>query len=156
MNKNILTLALLCVSFGYAQFNSGAPWMKELETKRKSTNTPLKFNEIVNAFNTYWKDKDYTAKGSGYKPFKRWENFWETKLNPDGTLVTYEQIANAMAQKDQNKSAIADESNWMPLGPTDFLTRTTSGANLGRINAILVDPNNNQVYIDPLQMQVQL
>ena len=147
MKRNFILLFFLVSYIGIAQFNPGAPWMKELEKRKFSSksNEPLKFQEIVDAFNEYWKDKDHTKKGSGYKPFKRWEEFWQYSLNDDGTLVSYSQILEANEQK-KSIAKLADDSNWRPLGPEDFLSRATNNANLGRLNAIHVDPNNSDVY----------
>lgn len=147
MKRNFILLFIITSFLGNAQFNPSAPWMKELKDKRSlsKSNEPLKFHEIVDAFNAFWKDKDHTKKGSGYKPFKRWEEFWKHNLNDDGTLVSYSQILEANAQK-KSIAKLADESSWRPLGPEDFLSRATNNANLGRLNAILVDPNNSDVY----------
>ncbi|GAA0725241.1 T9SS type A sorting domain-containing protein [Aquimarina litoralis] len=148
--KKIIFLVIAC-SFSYlsnAQFNSNAPWMKELEAQKKSkrTNEPLKFQEIVDAFNEYWKDKDYTKKGSGYKPFKRWEDFWKDCLNDDGTLMSAKQIWDAGLQKNASYNRKVDQSNWIALGPDDFIDRSFSSSNIGRVNTIIVDPIDSNTY----------
>ncbi len=152
MKQHFLALSVLLVSItASAQFSNSAPWMKEL-TKNKQNNDPTKkqtsftFQEIVNAFNTYWEDKDHTVKGSGYKPFKRWENYWRDALMDDGSIMppTYEW--DIIQQKQQQKKQLADQSDWVALGPTNFLSRSSSSANIGRINVLTIDPNDNQVY----------
>jgi len=55
------------------------PWMYEL-TRKKSTNE-ITFNDIRQAFNEYWKNKPQ-EKGKGYKPFRRWEYFIESRVYP--------------------------------------------------------------------------
>ena len=148
MKEKIILLLFFVSLIGNAQFNSSAPWMENLiERKKLAKNEgPLKFQEIVDAFNEYWKDKDHTKKGSGYKPFMRWQNFWKNCLNDDGTLVTYDQLIAAMDEKQNSIAKLADQSNWMPLGPDDFLSRATNNANLGRLNTIVTDPDNANVY----------
>ncbi|MHA7058530.1 T9SS type A sorting domain-containing protein [Aquimarina sp. M1] len=149
MKKIILFITVLSFCFlGNAQFNSKAPWMKELNAQKKSSGNdePLKFQEIVDAFNEYWKDKDYTKKGSGYKPFKRWENFWKDCLNDDGTLMTPQQIWDSGLQKRALQSKMSDDSNWVALGPDDIIDRSFSSANIGRVNVVIVDPVDPSKY----------
>lgn len=149
MKKIILVIVACSFWFaGTAQFNSSAPWMKELNAQKKSSgdNEPLKFQEIVDAFNEYWKDKDHTKKGSGYKPFKRWENFWKDCLNDDGTLMSPKQIWDAGMQKNALQSKMVDNSNWVAIGPDDIIDRSFSSANIGRVNVVIVDPVDSNKY----------
>lgn len=155
MKKAIIFLIVLCSSMVSAQFNSSAPWMKELEAKRKVSKStqPLKFQEIVDAFEAYWEDKDPTQKGSGYKPFMRWKSFWQNCLNEDGTFMDARKLYQAADQKKREntrrasqKSAFAAQSNWSSMGLTDFRNRSSNSANLGRINVVAVDPNNSNTY----------
>jgi hypothetical protein len=153
MMKKILPLLLAFFSFTFinAQYNQDAPWMKDLNVENKSTS--VKFHDIVNAFNTYWETRDPNVKGSGYKPFKRWENYWENYVNEDGYLPTSADLWNTWLAKKSHiqiqRSPLgieADESNWVSLGPTSFTNKPTSTANIGRINSVIVDPNNANTY----------
>jgi len=156
--KKTLLLALLFLfafSFVKAQEKSGAPWMKNIEIEattsqaRYASTSQLKFNTIVEAFNTYWESRESDAKGSGYKPFKRWESYWKNYLNTDGDLPSSKDLWNTWLQKKAHSESFAtlvDESNWVSLGPTDFANRATSITNIGRVNAIIVDPNNPNTY----------
>ena len=87
MKNTYLALFLLFSMVGFSQFNPNSPWKNQNPNSKTST-----FKEDVDAFNEYWKTHDKNKKGSGYKPFKRWENKYENQLNPDGTLVSPEQI----------------------------------------------------------------
>ena len=73
MIKNYLIISLLCSFLGFSQFNSSAPWMDNVNTARAGQPT---IDEMVYSFNQYWLTKDKKVKGSGYKPFMRWENHW--------------------------------------------------------------------------------
>jgi photosystem II stability/assembly factor-like uncharacterized protein len=148
MKKTLLFL-ITCFTFSFsnAQINSGAPWMKDLNIQSRTAQ--LKFKDIVDVANSYWKSHDKDAKGSGYKPFKRWENYWKNFINEDGLLPTSQDLWNTWLQKEAQVATfdvLADTSNWISLGPTDFANRSTSTANIGRINSITVDPNNPNTY----------
>ncbi|MEY4204806.1 MAG: hypothetical protein RL013_2510, partial [Bacteroidota bacterium] len=43
------------------------------------------FFDIQRSFNQYWEGKT-PEKGKGYKAFKRWEQYWRYRVNPDGTF----------------------------------------------------------------------
>ncbi|RLD28453.1 MAG: hypothetical protein DRI75_06620 [Bacteroidetes bacterium] len=153
MKKSLLllfTFTLLTFSNTNAQINSGTPWMEDLNIESRTA--PLKFQDIVDAFNTYWESRDPNVKGSGFKPFKRWENHWKNYINEDGYLPTTASLWTTWLQKEAQTEAQrtlqqqADESNWISLGPTDFANRPTSTANIGRVNSIIVDPNNPNTY----------
>ena len=74
MNKLLCFAVLACVFTANAQYQEG-PWMSALKKKTspkemqsKDPNQPFTFKEVQQAFNAYWKDKDHTQKGCGYKP----------------------------------------------------------------------------------------
>ncbi|MDA9125978.1 T9SS type A sorting domain-containing protein [Flavobacteriaceae bacterium] len=151
MRTILIILFTFCCLFSNAQVGSGTPWMKNL---KQSKSNPLTFKEIVDAGNAYWKTRDKDAKGSGYKPFKRWESFWQNYVNAGGFLPTSQELWEVWDAKNSKKSqrrstaVRIDESNWESMGPTDFLNRNTNNANLGRVNTIIVNPSNsNVIYV---------
>ncbi|NND52172.1 MAG: glycosyl hydrolase, partial [Flavobacteriaceae bacterium] len=143
-------LLLLCVLFTFlttnAQFNQGAPWMSGFDANNRST--PVKFQDIVDAANAYFATIDTDAKGSGYKPFKRWEAFWQNFVDENGFLPTSKDLWNSFLEKEAfvaNRNTDVDESNWISLGPTTFANQATSTANIGRVNVIIQDPGNANI-----------
>ena len=71
--KNIyILLGLFFFMNVFSQYNRNSPWKVNETSKSK---TQISFDEEVKSFEDYWIDKDFAAKGSGYKPFKRWEYF---------------------------------------------------------------------------------
>ncbi len=146
----LLIFSLLSSSL-QAQFNPNAPWMKTITAKKKATEKPVPFSEIVTAFQSYWKTKDFNKKGSGYKPFKRWENHWKSYTKKDGTLLNTKELwATWLAFKEQENTqknnGIIDESNWEPVGPFTHVNTSSWSSGQGRVNAIAVDPNQPNVY----------
>ena len=153
MKKNLLLCALLCASYAIAQFNSDSPWIKELkqnisqeEMLQRSSNQPFTFREVQDAFNTYWESHDPTVKGSGYKPFKRWEFMVENEVDENGYLPSAQNLWDTWAAQNQmqanSNAAMADQSDWSAIGP--FTTVGTGSWSTGqaRINTIMIDPNN--------------
>ena len=153
--KKITILLLLCFSLQVSaqQFNQDAPWMKEIYQTRGENYQPS-FEEMQQAFNTYWEDKDPTVKASGFKPFKRWEYHWQNFVNHEGKLPSAQEVwqawenKNAFVQSFNNQTALADNSDWQPVGPVTHTNTGSWSSGQGRVNAIAVDPNDaNTWYI---------
>jgi len=153
MKKLILLSIIFCSVTINAQFNKSAPWMKGLEKKQVSTNNSKEENnsftiyEITESFNEYWKNHDPNKKGSGYKPYMRWENKWKELIHTNGKLPTSKELWDSWENKiNRIGKTINPVSSWSSIGP--FSPGTLSGAlpGQGRVNAIAVDPNNANVW----------
>ena len=150
MKASTYTFILLFILNIQAQYNPDAPWMKNLNAASKSqsskSNNPT-FKDVVDAFNDYWTDKDPYTKGSGYKPFKRWENYWKNFVKDDGTLPTPNELWTTWMSVQQAKLTTAKYSfDWQPMGPFSHTNTGSWSSGQGRINAIIVDPNNPNTY----------
>jgi PKD repeat protein len=118
------------------------PWVKTKNTPDKT------FAEYQQEFYDYWEGKT-PGKGQGFKQFKRWEYFWETRVMEDGTLPTSAFIwDNIQLAKSQQKSSLIDQSQWEAMGPFDYELTGSWSAGHGRVNEIVVDPNDpNTIYV---------
>jgi hypothetical protein len=152
MKKTYLLLTLLCSSLGFSQYNESAPWMsrtKQSKTKEKT------IDEAVSSFDEYWKHHDKNKKGSGYKPFMRWENHWRNKTNEQGLLITPQEMWDAWTQKNQaklnrdsNSNQALPPSNWLPVGPFTHINTGSWSSGQGRVGVVCVDPSNaNTIYV---------
>lgn len=138
------------LSFG--QYNESAPWMKELNKNKsssteKSSDVTYSIYEISDAFNQYWETRDASIKGSGFKPYKRWENYWKELAKPDGTLPTSSEFLQSYKSKTNNTEKITNPTSvWTPIGPFSPGTLSGSLPGTGRINSMAVDPNNSTIW----------
>ncbi|WP_405413067.1 thrombospondin type 3 repeat-containing protein [Maribacter sp. Asnod1-A12] len=145
-----IVFAFLMITSTNAQFNENAPWMEELNDRQQTSKSSVdsySLYEISKAFNEYWSDKDYSKKGSGFKPYKRWENYWSYYIDKNGNLPTSNQLWQSWRDKqDPIGKEINPTANWNAIGP--FTHDTYSGAlsGQGRVNAISVDPNNENIW----------
>ena len=95
--KKTLLFALLIINFlGFGQFVPSAPWVKDI---KKDNNHEISIDELSNEFNNYWLNHDKDKKGSGYKPYMRWENHWRNKTNTQGYLITPQEMWEAFNLK---------------------------------------------------------
>ena len=140
MKKVYLLLLSMYFGLSYGQFNEAAPWMQKDPTAEVHRKRTRSLDDFSDSFKTYWRQKDHDYKGSGYKPFKRWENHWSNFLKKDGSLMTPESFWKAWEQeKNLSKSEFAA---WRSVGP--FTTVQKFGQ--GRINTFIIDPNNDNVF----------
>ena len=150
MIRKLLLLCLLLGSVSYGQFNQNAPWLagpdgSDLGPRAKDQ--PLSIYEISEAFNAYWKDRDKDAKGSGFKPYKRWENYWMHFVDERGYLPSPKQLWQTWENKQKRIGmAVNPTSAWTTIGPTDTGTFSGRLPGQGRINAVAVDPNNANIW----------
>lgn len=115
-------------------------WIEMMQDKS------VNFYETQKAFNAYWENREVT-KGSGWKPFKRWEWWAERHINPDGTYQDadniYEEYKKYMAKFPDAKDFNGD---WENLGPINVPSKGYEG--LGRVNAVAFHPTDPDiVYI---------
>lgn len=139
---NFLAAAFLISSFAFAQLGTDAPWMQSFNENPRQA----KFQDIQAAFEAYWAGKDETKKGSGFKPFKRWESIQQNFLNPDGTLMSAQQHVDAWRQKNSLSRSQVDNGDWESVGPYSHLETGSWSPGQGRVNAMAVDPNNSNTY----------
>jgi hypothetical protein len=116
------------------------PWTDKLSDKQKSN-----FFEIKKSFESYWKDKDITEKGKGWKAFKRWEWFWEQRLYPSGDfpnpMQTYLE-KKKIESKNIKINGKLSVGSWTPLGPS---TNAGGYGGLGRVNCVREDPSSSSI-----------
>ena len=107
----------------------------------------LTFQSMKTSFYDFWKDKKIT-KGQGYKQFKRWEWFWESRLLPNGEFPSptinideYQKYYASMSKNKYNKTLSSD--NWEFKGPA-----ISPGGyyGLGRLDCIAFHPTNKQIF----------
>ncbi len=134
-------------------------WMANLP-QEKVTSDEVTFIEVQRAFNDYWAPKDVKngyyfvngekIKAGGWKQFKRWEWFWNDRVNPEtGAFPQTTALAELNRYLSENpvlKSTNGGSTgNWTSMGPS-----TTAGgyAGLGRLSCVAFSPvNNNVIYV---------
>lgn len=141
---------MICFN-AFSQFNRNAPWMQE---NPNASSRELSIDEIKQSFDEYWINRDKKKKGSGYKPFMRWENHWRNNTDANGFLITPQQTWDAFNQKkaritsrSSSSSVMVPTSNWQPIGPINNSNVNSTRAR-GRVNIVHVDPSNsNTLYM---------
>ena len=155
MNKYSKSILILFVLVLFAPAIKSQPWMDNLKSRLPSpemgTSHQWNFYEIQQAAYDYWRDKDTTQRSIGWKPFKRWEYFWEQRVFPTGEFppagndILEAQKFEQLYGNKKKKNFIQSTANWTALGPFD----SPGGyAGLGRINVVREHPtNSNIIYI---------
>jgi photosystem II stability/assembly factor-like uncharacterized protein len=83
-------------------------------------------------------------KGSGYKPYKRWEHYWQYRVLPDGSFPSAHQIKTDWQQYITKNGIykVTNSSNWTSLGPT---TSMSGYSGIGRVNRLTFVPGNTSI-----------
>ncbi|MBC7412897.1 MAG: T9SS type A sorting domain-containing protein [Bacteroidia bacterium] len=140
--KSILLSALVTLTIATAV---AQPWVSP------NAKSYTKLSQHKADFYSYWKGKPMpTKKGSGYKQFKRWENFWETRLMPDGTFPTAQTLWNnyQLTNKKQTNSKQLAPANWVDIGPVNCTVTSSYSPGHGRTTVVVQNPQNpNSLYV---------
>ncbi len=141
--SSFTTLLVLVLFHAFSIHVNAQPWIQNAK-KTGDKN----FYEIQKSSQDYWTGKNIKEKGKGWKPFKRWEWFWEQRVYPNGKFPDAMHLYNesqsyvqshTKQQKGGNQLKI---NNWTEMGPF----QSVGGyAGLGRINCVRVDPNNSNI-----------
>lgn len=113
------------------------------------------FFDIQKDFNTYWSDYDLKSgyyyengvkkKAAGWKQFKRWEWFWETRVDQKTgqfPSVSFYDIQKSFLKANKSKSDLA---NWQSMGPS---SSKGGYAGIGRVNCVAFHPTDvNTIFI---------
>ena len=145
MKKNYSFFILICIPFlMLSQSNDYAALMED---------TNASFTDIQKSFQQNWIGKDRKVKGKGWKAFKRWEYFHQSRLSQAGmvnnnSVKNYEEYKayfglnkNNFASRTVNPAS-AVSGTWTYIGPS---TGISANGGAGRANFIRFDPNNSSV-----------
>ena len=115
------------------------------------------FYEIQKNFNNYCKEnnivkgkitiKGRTQKAPGYKQYKRWEWFWEHRVDSLGNFPKNNTVWEEWEKQRSNNHQTTKSNNiWKPRGP--YSKDIESGIGLGRINCVEFHPTDtNTMWI---------
>ncbi len=115
-------------------------WRAPFETENgKEPN----FYEVQADFNRYWEGKT-PERGSGWKVFKRWEWFWEQRVDADGHFPPAGAEEAALQKYLAAHPERLKEGNmrWRSLGPN---ASEGGYSGTGRVNCIAIDPKNPDI-----------
>jgi len=116
--------------------------------KAETAQTP-NFFEIQKAYKEYF-DQVKTERKSGWKQFKRWENFSKPRVNPDGTFPDMKTVAEAFnsVYKLKPKGSITEPLYpWTAIGP-DIVPEGINGVRsqgIGRVNVVRFHPTDQNI-----------
>jgi len=147
--KRLLTL-LIALAFPFIAISQN--WMEDFVLPAESKSSQ-NFYEIQKNFNEYWSNYDVKGgyyyidgqkqKAAGWKQFKRWEWYWETRI--DRKTGEFPSVNPLKMQKEfaYKANPKADLSNWEVMGPN---SSEGGYAGIGRINCIAFHPSNPDIF----------
>jgi len=149
MKKTFYILSFLLLSTAL----NAQPWVDIISAEKKDSKEGYTLHEVQQSFQEYWKPYDikngyYTQDGEqikagGWKQFKRWEWFWETRVDAKTGKFPEVNTIDLLNSFNQQKGAKSDLANWQNMGPN---SSTGGYAGLGRINVIAFHPSDANTY----------
>lgn len=147
--KQIIVL-LMALAFPISMLTQ--PWM-ELAPKEKIETNSLTFFDYTRAFNDYWAPKNVVdgyyynngikEKAGGWKQFKRWEWYWENRVDPTTGEFPSTSAFEELQKINKSDNTRSSSGNWTSMGPDN----SPGGyAGLGRLNCIGFHPTDNNTY----------
>lgn len=153
MIKQLQKAGLIIFLFHLSVISLSQSWTANLLQEQIKNGGEFTFFEIQKAFYDYWEPFDVEngyyykdgekIKANGYKIFKRWEWFWEQRIDPSTGYfpkITAAEIREMIKKQFGTKD---DDSDWSSLGPN------SSGggySGVGRINCIGFRPGDNNTF----------
>lgn len=114
------------------------------------------FYDVQKAANAYWATHDTEEKGSGYKPYKRWEAYMEPRVYPTGNMYlasqTWQNYSDFLAVSNSGNKVINPNliasTTWTAMGPFGAMTGSACGLprKAGRDNFITFHPSTPTTY----------
>ena len=136
--RSLLRTIVLFLVYLFPILLMAQPWGNDFLTTRGN------FGTIRNNANVYFQ-KAGTAKGSGFKQYKRWEYYWKNRVNRDGTFpaANVRQIEMGKYKPGLKGVIQAEGANWTSLGPN-----SSSGGygGIGRINRVAFHPSDANTF----------
>ena len=146
-------LALIALILLLALISGAQPWKAKIKNDL-SKKDKVTFFDIQNSINSYYNTGDFKKgyyykndkkqKAPGWKQFKRWEWYWDARVNPV-TGGFPETSSSKEWEIFEAKTYISKSSSgdWKPLGPN---LSDGGYAGIGRINCIAFHPNDTSTY----------
>ncbi|MBX7155830.1 MAG: T9SS type A sorting domain-containing protein [Candidatus Kapaibacterium sp.] len=125
------------------------PFVIKAQDVNDMVSNGMNFLQIQDSCNKRFIGKDITQL-KGWKNYKRWEDFWSSRVspsgefpNPDITWNEWSKLKNRNNDPSRKKSnQLFASSTWKLLGPTTRVPSNGGGA--GRVNAIRFNPDDGE------------
>ncbi len=151
MNKNILLLlvvyfiglySLKAQTYNVKDFKNKPLWIEMMQDPNAN------FFTTQTAFDTYWKDR-IRKPSDGWKVFKRWEAFMNTRVSTDGIKPAPGYVLHQYQQMMAGGILSSSSGTWTNMGPISSPTNTSGQPNgIGRVNEVAFDPHNaNTIWV---------
>ncbi|MDB9961405.1 T9SS sorting signal type C domain-containing protein [Oceanihabitans sp.] len=149
MRKIIIIIFILSSAMSYSQVN----WQEMMFDRNAN------FYDIQNDFYKYYKENvsnpKKLPKGRGIKQFKRWEYYWESRVDKDGNFPREGHVLEEINRYNNSQNITEDQryasgsGTWEIVGPVNLPNNGTGQLNgNGRINCITFHPTDpNTIFI---------
>ncbi|MFZ6009207.1 MAG: WD40/YVTN/BNR-like repeat-containing protein, partial [Bacteroidota bacterium] len=111
------------------------------------------FYEMQSDFNAFARGKDINAKELGYKQYKRWEWYWQTRVMPDGSFPAsgknLKEFENYKIRRQNNIARDQQAADLLQSNAWQSIAQTSSGGGYdgtGRVNCVAFHPTDQNIF----------
>lgn len=133
VRKSLIFFSLLIIPF----ISSAQEWLQKMQTMDEN------FYSIQQSFEKYAEGRD-PKQIPGFKPYKRWENFWKSRVYPTGEFPDNTELWRLISSKERSVAPTAN--SWSLLGPVEVpLKSNGQKRGIGRINVVRFHPTDSNI-----------
>jgi len=153
INQNLIMKKILLFILIFINLSAfSQEWLKKLPQDKLDSKTLTMF-DIQKAFNDYWEpfnveNGKYLVNGKqskaiGWKQFRRWEYFWNNRVNPETGEFPKTQTWYEYEKYLEQNPKLSLYGNWTNLG----LNSSNGGYyGVGRVNCVAFHPTNPNIF----------
>ena len=132
--KKYIFLVLIIPQFLFSQ-----DWVESMQ------DSDMNFYDIQQEFNNFWSNRTI-EKGKGWKQFKRWENFMEPRVFPDGVMNPEILFEEYQSIQNNNHFRMNPPNVWTQVGPDNVPVQSNGEKRgIGRLNTIAFHPTDPDI-----------
>ncbi len=145
--KQLFAIALSCIIFNLSAQNS------DLHEWRHLQNQGENFYTIQQQMETKYEGKSSKKQAvnysQSYKQYKRWEYYWQSRIDEKGNFVSAQRTLEEANKLKQKPTLRSTTSNWSIVGPITVPTSSIDAyGGMGRINCVAWEVGNtNHLYV---------
>ena len=137
IHKNFLLILFVLTATFYGQAQ---------EYLRMIDNGNYPVEEVINSAKSYFENRD-KGRGTGYKPYMRWEYNALRMVKEDGRLPSIEERLGELEQWNSHLNETAESrrllpDSWQDLGPSSWNATSSWSPGVGRITALAFENGN--------------
>jgi hypothetical protein len=143
---------LILFTFFFVDNLKAQPWLSPKNQQAIKENHPNLFS-LQQDFQSFMENRDTKTKGLGYKQYKRWEWYWQSRVLPNGDFPeagrNLREVEKYRAAKQQQSGPMRSLISGLQTGTWESIAQTSSNGEydgIGRVNCVAFHPTDVNIF----------